>query len=92
MTGSSGNFWAGRRVIVTGGAGFLGSYVVEALRERGCARILAPRSSEFDLRQPDRIRAMLKAFPADQIIHLAAVVGASARIRRILAAFSMTTL
>jgi GDP-L-fucose synthase len=52
-------FWKGKRAIVTGGAGFLGSFVVEKLRERGCADILIPRSSDYDLRDPAAICRLL---------------------------------
>ena len=43
------NFWQDKRVIVTGGAGFLGSYVVEKLKERGCKNIFVPLSKDYDL-------------------------------------------
>ena len=75
MTNNHSTFWPSRRVIVAGGAGFLGSYVVEALRARGCARILVPRSAACDLRDAARVRRMFAEFPADLVIHLAAVVG-----------------
>jgi GDP-L-fucose synthase len=78
----SGSFWRERRVIVTGGAGFLGSHVMEGLTRRGCTATLAPRKAEYDLREPAAIRAMLGAFPADMIIHLAAVVGGIGANRR----------
>ena len=42
-------FWRDKRVIVTGGAGFLGSFVVEKLAERGTADITIPRSADYDL-------------------------------------------
>ena len=44
-------FWDGKRVAVTGGARFLGSFVVEALRGRGCPESFVPRSPEYDLRR-----------------------------------------
>jgi len=52
-------FWRDKRVIVTGGAGFLGSFVVEKLRRRGAAEIIVPRSSDYDLRHLDAIRQLL---------------------------------
>lgn len=76
------SFWADRRVLVTGGSGFYGSHVVDRLRGAGCDQIFVPRSAEYDLCRPERIRAMLQAFPADMIIHLAAVVGGIGANRR----------
>lgn len=72
----SGRFWRDKRVIVTGGAGFLGSFVVAGLRERGTADIIVPRRHEYDLTRLDAIRRLLQdAGPVDMIIHLAARVG-----------------
>jgi GDP-L-fucose synthase len=68
-------FWGDKRVVVTGGGGFLGSFVVEALRERGCPAPFVPRSREYDLRKDTDITRMLDAARPDLIIHLAAVVG-----------------
>lgn len=54
------NFWQQKRVIVTGGAGFLGSYVVEKLKARGAAEVIVPRQAEYDLRDCDAIRRLLQ--------------------------------
>jgi len=69
------NFWTNRRVLVTGGNGFLGSFVVEKLRARGCQKILVPRRWDFDLRQREAIRQLYDETQPDLVIHLAAVVG-----------------
>ncbi|HEX7614396.1 MAG TPA: GDP-L-fucose synthase [Thermoanaerobaculia bacterium] len=69
------NFWSGRRVLVTGGGGFLGRALVTDLARRAPAKILAPRSSELDLRERDRVRAYLAKEKPDLILHGAAVVG-----------------
>jgi len=63
------------RVIVTGGAGFLGAYVVEKLRQRGCQHIAIPRRATCDLRREADIVRLLEETRADVIIHLAAIVG-----------------
>ncbi|MBF0483620.1 MAG: GDP-L-fucose synthase [Candidatus Omnitrophica bacterium] len=68
-------FWKDKKVIVTGGAGFLGKAVVQLLQEREAKQILIPRSSDFDLRKSVDIVRMLKNFKPDIILHLAAVVG-----------------
>ncbi len=72
---SSGEFWSGKRVAVTGGAGFLGSFVVKRLAERGVADLFVPRSKEYDLRDLQAIRRMLADARPDVVIHLAARVG-----------------
>jgi GDP-L-fucose synthase len=68
-------FWADKTVVVTGGAGFLGSHVVDRLRARGCTRIHVPRSRTCDLREPAAIRSLLGSSRPDIVIHLAARVG-----------------
>ena len=68
-------FWKDKRVVVTGGAGFLGSFVVEKLRERKAADIFVPRSKDYDLRDIGAIRRMLSDARPQIVIHLAARVG-----------------
>ena len=68
-------FWRDKRVTVTGGAGFLGSFVVEKLRERGAADIFVPRKQNYDLVQREAVLEMLHDARPDLIIHLAASVG-----------------
>ena len=63
------------RVVVTGGAGFLGSYVVEKLKARGCEHIFVPRRAEYDLVKADAIKRLYDDTQPDLVIHLAAVVG-----------------
>jgi GDP-L-fucose synthase len=67
--------WANRRVVVTGGAGFLGRAVVGVLRAHGCADPFVARSREYDLRAADGIARLLADARPDTIIHLAATVG-----------------
>ena len=69
------SYWNARRVVVTGGAGFLGSFVVEKLRELGAAEVRVPRSGDTDLRTPEGIRRLLVDARPDAVIHLAARVG-----------------
>lgn len=71
----SNDFWRTKRVVVTGGAGFLGSFVVERLRALGCEQIMVPRSREFDLRHESAIARLVESARPDVILHLAAVVG-----------------
>ena len=75
----SGDFWKNKQVMVTGGAGFLGSHVCEALRSRGATRVTVPRKAQYDLTQIEDIRRLLKDSFSDDgeklIIHIAAKVG-----------------
>jgi GDP-L-fucose synthase len=65
----------GKRIVVTGGAGFLGGAVVDTLRRRGCAHIAVPRSRDFDLTDAAAIDALFARERPEVLIHLAAVVG-----------------
>jgi GDP-L-fucose synthase len=69
------SFWADKRVVVTGGAGFLGSFVVDGLRARGARHIIVPRSAEYDLVEMDAVRRLYRDAKPDLVIHLAAKVG-----------------
>ncbi len=66
---------AGKRILVTGGAGFLGRNVCAALGLRKPAEIVAPRKAEFDLTEQTRVRQLLDDTRPDIVVHLAAVVG-----------------
>jgi len=68
-------FWREKRVTVTGGAGFLGTYVVEGLKDQGAKHVFVPRSREYDLRDLDAIKHMLADSRPNIVIHLAARVG-----------------
>ena len=71
----SSNFWADQSVIVTGGAGFLGSYVVDNLRQRGALNVFVVRSKDYDLRHEEAVRRLYTDVKATMVIHMAAVVG-----------------
>ena len=69
------SFWQSQRVIVTGGAGFLGSRVVARLAGRGCREVIVPRSRQYDLRREEDVVRLCGESRADMVIHLAAAVG-----------------
>jgi len=72
---TEGGFWTQRRVMVTGGGGFLGKAVVKRLERAGATEIFVPRSRDYDLRNHDGIDRALADGRPDLVIHLAAVVG-----------------
>jgi len=67
--------WGRERVVVTGGAGFLGSYVLEGLAARGARDVFVPRSKDYDLVQLEAVRALYRDSRPTLLLHLAARVG-----------------
>jgi len=71
----SNEFWQNRRVCVTGGNGFLGSFITEKLALRGTKEIFIPRIEDYNLVEREAILQMLKDAKPDIILHLAALAG-----------------
>ncbi len=69
------SFFKDKKIVVTGGAGFLGSYICRKLTERGCKNILVPKIEDYDLVKLPDIKKMYDDMKPDIVIHLAAVVG-----------------
>jgi GDP-L-fucose synthase len=69
------DFWQDNRFVVTGGAGFLGKFVVDKFKSCGAETLFVPRSKDYDLRRHDHILALLKDTQPTVIVHMAAVVG-----------------
>jgi GDP-L-fucose synthase len=83
QAGAPGAFWPGRRVLVTGGNGFLGRAVRSVLARSGATDVVAPRSSEYDLRVPADVGKLFADHEPDLVLHLAARVGGiGANMRR----------
>ncbi|MEN8144850.1 MAG: NAD-dependent epimerase/dehydratase family protein, partial [Gemmatimonadota bacterium] len=72
---SSPAFWTGRRVLVTGGAGFLGRPVVSRLRALGAGHVFVPRSADYDLTRAEDVERVYADAEPDIVLHLAAEVG-----------------
>ncbi len=66
---------SGKRILVTGGNGFVGRHVVRQLQARGCSQVFAPRSREYDLRDGAAVAALMRDTRPEVVIHLAALVG-----------------
>jgi GDP-L-fucose synthase len=69
------NFWKDKKVVVTGGVGFLGNFVIQKLRDHGASDIFIPTIEEYDLVTPEAIDRLFDKARPDVIIHLAAHVG-----------------
>ena len=69
------DFWKERKVCVTGGDGFLGSYVLEKLAERGATQVFVPKIEEYNIVDPEAVKRLLADANPDLILHLAANVG-----------------
>jgi GDP-L-fucose synthase len=69
------SFFASKRITITGGAGFLGSFVVEKLRGCGCRDVFVPRSRQYDLVDMEAVKRLYSDARPDIVIHLAARVG-----------------
>jgi GDP-L-fucose synthase len=68
-------FFKDRRIVVTGGAGFLGGYIIDGLQKRGCKNILVPKIEDYNLVNLSDVVRMYDDMKPDIVIHLAAVVG-----------------
>lgn len=68
-------FWENKRVLLTGGAGFLGSHLVERLEESGCEGVFVSRSKDYNLVEMEAVKRVYQDSRPDVVIHLAARVG-----------------
>lgn len=68
-------FLDGKRICVTGGGGFLGSYVIERLKQQGATDIFVPRKADYDLVDGAAVRRLLSDVQPQVVLHLAANVG-----------------
>ncbi len=80
MTNSAKKFWQDKRIIVTGGAGFLGRFVCQKLEDHSVSEITIPRKAEYDLVNDEAVQQLLSDTtcnnqPVDMVLHLAAEVG-----------------
>ena len=69
------SYWQNKRVMITGGEGFLGSHVVQKLRLAGCTQNVVVRHRDFDLSQEEDVRRLFEEHHVDVLLHLAGLVG-----------------
>jgi GDP-L-fucose synthase len=79
------------KVVVTGGAGFLGMFVVERLRSSSGTDVFVPRSRDFNLVDGQDVARLLDQTRPDLVVHLAAVVGGIGHNQRNPGRFSIIT-
>ena len=63
------------RILITGGKGFLGSHLLDKLREIGCKQVFSPSSQQYDLTKPNEISALFESYSPELVIHLAGIIG-----------------
>src|SRR5664280_539463 len=64
-----------KRILVTGGSGFLGSHIMDLLRQMGCVQVAAPRQRQFDLVRQEAVERLFEEYRPEVVVHAAAVVG-----------------
>lgn len=69
------SFWSSKKVFVTGVGGFLGSHVVNKLKEKDCTEIIVIRKNDYDLTKEEQVKAMFEKYHPEVVIHLAGLVG-----------------
>ena len=69
------SFWEQKKVLVTGGTGFLGSNIVKILKKNNCKQIIIPRSKKYDLTKECGVNRLFKEYQIDIVIHSAAIHG-----------------